>query len=72
MRILLIIIIAKNRTRREIRWPKRLIAEQLVSYEFLVAQHNVKGEELNTYFKAIYYVDSYKWSFAMNEKVESL
>ncbi|KAG8488139.1 hypothetical protein CXB51_018349 [Gossypium anomalum] len=64
--------IAKNRTRREIRPPKKYVEADLVAYALNVAEDINVNQESSNYSKAISYEDSEKWMFAMQEEMESL
>ncbi|KAG8483857.1 hypothetical protein CXB51_023418 [Gossypium anomalum] len=64
--------IAKDRTRREIKPPKKYAEADLVSYALNVAEDIDANQELSNYSEAISYEDSEKWMFAMQEEMESL
>ncbi|KAG8483097.1 hypothetical protein CXB51_022015 [Gossypium anomalum] len=64
--------IAKNRTRREIKPPKKYAEADLVAYALNVAEAIDANQELSNYSKAISCEDSEKWMFAMQEEMESL
>ncbi|KAG8478350.1 hypothetical protein CXB51_028073 [Gossypium anomalum] len=64
--------IAKNRTRREIKPPKKYAEADLVTYALNVAEDIVTNQEPSNYSEAISCEDSEKWMFAMQEEMESL
>ncbi|KAG8486697.1 hypothetical protein CXB51_020179 [Gossypium anomalum] len=64
--------IAKNRTRREIKPPKKYAKADLVAYALNVAEDIDANQEPSNYSKAISYEDTKKWMFAMQEEMESL
>ncbi|KAG8499112.1 hypothetical protein CXB51_005523 [Gossypium anomalum] len=64
--------IAKNRTRREIKPPKKYAEADLVAYALNVAEDIDANQEPSNYSKAISCEDSEKWMFAMQEEMESL
>ncbi|KAG8486072.1 hypothetical protein CXB51_019444 [Gossypium anomalum] len=64
--------IAKNRTRREIKPPKKYVEADLVAYTLNVAKDIDANQEPSNYFEAVSYEDSEKWMFAMQEEMESL
>ncbi|KAG8481222.1 hypothetical protein CXB51_025972 [Gossypium anomalum] len=64
--------IAKNRTRREIKPPKKYAEADLVAYALNVAEDIDAHQEPFNYFEAISCEDSEKWMFAMQEEMESL
>ncbi|KAG8478601.1 hypothetical protein CXB51_028410 [Gossypium anomalum] len=64
--------IAKNRTRREIKPPKKYAEADLVAYALNVAEDIDTNQKPSNYSKAVSYEDSEKWMFAMQEEMESL
>ncbi|KAG8501173.1 hypothetical protein CXB51_003270 [Gossypium anomalum] len=64
--------IAKNRTKREIKPPKKYAEADLVAYALNVAEDIDANQEPSNYFEAISCEDSEKWMFAMQEEMESL
>ncbi|KAG8473168.1 hypothetical protein CXB51_035114 [Gossypium anomalum] len=64
--------IAKNRTRREIKPPKKYAEADLVAYVLNVAEDIDANQEPSNYSEAISCEDSEKWMFAMQEEMESL
>ncbi|KAG8497502.1 hypothetical protein CXB51_008962 [Gossypium anomalum] len=64
--------IAKNRTRREIKPPKKYAEADLVAYALNVVEDIDANQEPSNYSKPISYEDSEKWMFAMQEEMESL
>ncbi|KAG8491187.1 hypothetical protein CXB51_014418 [Gossypium anomalum] len=64
--------IAKNRTRREIKPPKKYAEADLVAYALNVAEDIDANQEPSNYSEAIGSEDSEKWMFAMQEEMESL
>ncbi|KAG8498213.1 hypothetical protein CXB51_006868 [Gossypium anomalum] len=64
--------IAKNRTRREIKPPKKYAEADLVAYALNVAEDIDANREPSNYSEAINCEDSKKWMFAMQEEMESL
>ncbi|KAG8503839.1 hypothetical protein CXB51_001965 [Gossypium anomalum] len=64
--------IAKNRTRREIKPPKKYADIDLVAYALNVAEDIDANQEPSNYFEAISCEDSKKWMFAMQEEMKSL
>ncbi|KAG8474542.1 hypothetical protein CXB51_031315 [Gossypium anomalum] len=64
--------IAKNRTRREIKPPKKYVEANLIAYVLNVAEDIDANRELSNYSEAISCEDSEKWMFAMQEEMESL
>ncbi|KAG8474425.1 hypothetical protein CXB51_033824 [Gossypium anomalum] len=64
--------IAKNKTRREIRPPKKYAKIDLVSYALNVTEDIDANQEPSNYSEAISCEDSEKWMFAMQEEMESL
>ncbi|KAG8490975.1 hypothetical protein CXB51_014094 [Gossypium anomalum] len=64
--------IAKNRTRREIKPPKKYAEADLVAYALNVAEDIDTNQEPSNYSKAVSCEDSKKWMFAMQEEMESL
>ncbi|KAG8499930.1 hypothetical protein CXB51_006489 [Gossypium anomalum] len=64
--------IAKNRTRREIKPPKKYAEADLVAYALNVAEDIDANQEPFNYSEAISCEDSEKWMFAMQKEMESL
>ncbi|KAG8492966.1 hypothetical protein CXB51_010297 [Gossypium anomalum] len=64
--------IAKNKTRREIKPPKKYAEADLVAYALNVDEDIDANQEPSNYSKAISCEDSEKWMFAMQEEMESL
>ncbi|KAG8501427.1 hypothetical protein CXB51_003754 [Gossypium anomalum] len=64
--------IAKNKTRREIKPPKKYAEADLVAYALNVAEDVDANQEPSNYSEAISCEDSEKWMFAMQEEMESL
>ncbi|KAG8475586.1 hypothetical protein CXB51_032459 [Gossypium anomalum] len=64
--------IAKNRTRREIKPPKKYAEADLVAYALNVAEDIDANQEPSNYSEAISCEDLEKWMFAMQEEMESL
>ncbi|KAG8472381.1 hypothetical protein CXB51_035329 [Gossypium anomalum] len=64
--------IAKNRTKREIKPPKKYAEADLVAYALNVAEDIDANQEPSNYSEAISCEDSEKWMFAMQEEMESL
>ncbi|KAG8474867.1 hypothetical protein CXB51_031602 [Gossypium anomalum] len=64
--------IAKNKTRREIKPPKKYAEADLVAYALNVAKNIDANQEPSNYSEAISCEDSEKWMFAMQEEMESL
>ncbi|KAG8499626.1 hypothetical protein CXB51_006086 [Gossypium anomalum] len=64
--------IAKNRTKREIKPPKKYAEADLVAYALNVAEDVDANQEPSNYSEAISCEDSEKWMFAMQEEMESL
>ncbi|KAG8486720.1 hypothetical protein CXB51_020276 [Gossypium anomalum] len=64
--------IAKNRTKREIKPPKKYAEVDLVAYALNVAEDIDANREPSNYSEAISCEDSEKWMFAMQEEMESL
>ncbi|KAG8479428.1 hypothetical protein CXB51_029898 [Gossypium anomalum] len=64
--------IAKNRTRREIKPPKKYAKSDLVTYALNVAEDIDVNQEPSNYSEAVSCEDSEKWMFAMQEEMESL
>ncbi|KAG8472010.1 hypothetical protein CXB51_036502 [Gossypium anomalum] len=64
--------IAKNRTRREIKPPRKYAEADLVAYALNVAKDIDANQEPSNYSEAISCEDSKKWMFAMQEEMESL
>ncbi|KAG8481718.1 hypothetical protein CXB51_026624 [Gossypium anomalum] len=60
--------IAKNRTRREIKPPKKYVEADLAAYALNVAE----DKEPSNYSEAISCEDLKKWMFVMQEEIESL
>ena len=57
--------IAKNRTRREIKPPKKYDDVDLVAYALNVAEDIDVNQEPSNYSEAVSCEDSEKWMFAM-------
>ena len=65
--------VARDRVRREVKRPARLIDEQgITAYALLAAQEVNNVDEPSTYKEAITGIDSEKWLVAMEEEIESL
>ncbi|KAG8472343.1 hypothetical protein CXB51_034269 [Gossypium anomalum] len=64
--------IAKNRTRREIKPPKKYAEADLVTYALNVAEDIDANQEPSNYSEAVSCENSEKWMFAMQEEMESL
>ncbi|KAG8482499.1 hypothetical protein CXB51_024054 [Gossypium anomalum] len=64
--------IAKNRTRREIKPPKKYAEADLVAYALNVAEDIDANQEPSNYSEVVSCEDSEKWMFAMQEEMESL
>ncbi|KAG8481484.1 hypothetical protein CXB51_026330 [Gossypium anomalum] len=64
--------IVKNRTKREIKPPKKYAEVDLVAYALNVAEDIDANQEPSNYSEAISCEDSEKWMFAMQEEMESL
>ncbi|KAG8472856.1 hypothetical protein CXB51_034830 [Gossypium anomalum] len=64
--------IAKNRTRREIKPPKKYAEADLVAYALNVAEDIDANQKPYNYSETISCEDSKKWMFAMQEEMESL
>ncbi|KAG8474438.1 hypothetical protein CXB51_034087 [Gossypium anomalum] len=64
--------IAKNRTRRQIKPPKKYVEADLAAYVLNVAKYIDANQEPSNYFEAVSCEDSEKWMFAMQEEMESL
>ncbi|KAG8488507.1 hypothetical protein CXB51_016436 [Gossypium anomalum] len=64
--------IAKNRTRREIKPPKKYAEADLVAYALNVAEDIDANQEPSNYSKAVSCEDSEKLMFTMQEEMESL
>ncbi|KAG8499388.1 hypothetical protein CXB51_005980 [Gossypium anomalum] len=64
--------IAKNRTRKEIKPPKKYAEADLVTYALNVAEDIDVNQEPSNYSEAVSCEDSEKWIFAMEEEMESL
>ncbi|KAG8487924.1 hypothetical protein CXB51_018372 [Gossypium anomalum] len=61
-----------QKTRREIKPPKKYAKADLVSYALNVAENIDANQEPSNYSEAISCEDSEKWMFAMQEEMESL
>ncbi|KAG8489132.1 hypothetical protein CXB51_017197 [Gossypium anomalum] len=61
--------IAKNRTRREIKPPKKYAEADLVAYALKVAENIDANQEPSNYSEAISCEDLEKWMFAMQEEI---
>ncbi|KAG8498730.1 hypothetical protein CXB51_005092 [Gossypium anomalum] len=66
------ILYRQNRTRREIKPPKKYAEADLVTYALNVAEDIDANQEPSNYSEAISYEDSEKWMFAMQGKMKSL
>ncbi|KAG8500580.1 hypothetical protein CXB51_002706 [Gossypium anomalum] len=64
--------IAKNRTKREIKPPKKYAEADLVAYTLNVAEDIDANQEPSNYSEAVSCEDSEKWMFTMQEEMESL
>ncbi|KAG8501467.1 hypothetical protein CXB51_003773 [Gossypium anomalum] len=64
--------IAKNRTRREIKPPKKYAEADLVADTLNVAEDIDANQEPSNYSEAVSCEDLEKWMFAMQEEMESL
>ncbi|KAG8502990.1 hypothetical protein CXB51_000989 [Gossypium anomalum] len=64
--------ISKNRTRREIKPPKKYAEADLVAYALNVAEDIDVNQEPSNYSEAVSCEESEKWMFAMQEELESL
>ncbi|KAG8482631.1 hypothetical protein CXB51_024131 [Gossypium anomalum] len=64
--------IAKNRTRREIKHPKKYAEVDLVAYALNMAEDINENQEPSNYSEVVSYEDSEKWMFAMQEEMKSL
>ncbi|KAG8471889.1 hypothetical protein CXB51_036391 [Gossypium anomalum] len=64
--------IAKNKTKREIKPPKKYAEANLVVYALNVAEDIDANQEPSNYSEAVSCEDSEKWMFAMQEEMESL
>ncbi|KAG8488863.1 hypothetical protein CXB51_016741 [Gossypium anomalum] len=64
--------ITKNRTKREIKPPKKYAEADLVAFALNVAEDIDANQEPSNYSEAISCEDSEKWMFAMQEEMESL
>ncbi|KAG8492178.1 hypothetical protein CXB51_009620 [Gossypium anomalum] len=64
--------IAKNRTRREIKPPKKYAEADLVAYALNVAEDIDANQEPSNYSEAVSCEYSEKWMFAIQEEIESL
>ncbi|KAG8478472.1 hypothetical protein CXB51_028273 [Gossypium anomalum] len=64
--------IAKNKTRREIKPPKKYVEADLVTYALNVIEDINANQEPSNYSEAVGCEDSEKWMFTMQEKMESL
>ncbi|KAG8474393.1 hypothetical protein CXB51_033749 [Gossypium anomalum] len=65
-------LLPKNRTRREIKPPKKYAEANLVAYALNVAEDIDTNQEPSNYSEAISCEDSEKWMFAVQEEMESL
>ena len=63
--------IAKNRTKREIKPPKKYAEADLVAYALNVAEDIDANQEPSNYSEAVSCKDSEKWMFAMQEEMKS-
>ncbi|KAG8473450.1 hypothetical protein CXB51_035780 [Gossypium anomalum] len=63
---------SRNRTKREIKPPKKYAEADLVAYALNVAEDIDANQEPSNYSEAISCEDSEKWMFAMQEEMESL
>ncbi|KAG8478904.1 hypothetical protein CXB51_028750 [Gossypium anomalum] len=63
--------IAKNRTRREVKPPKKYAEADLVAYALNVVEDIDANQEPSNYSEAISCEDSEKWMFAMQEEMKS-
>ncbi|KAG8496844.1 hypothetical protein CXB51_008135 [Gossypium anomalum] len=61
-----------DRTRREIKPPKNYVEADLVAYALNVAEDIDANQESSNYSEAVSCEDSEKWTFAMQEEMESL
>ncbi|KAG8497256.1 hypothetical protein CXB51_008476 [Gossypium anomalum] len=64
--------IAKNRTRTEIKPPKKYVEANLVAYALNMAEDIDVNQDPFNYSEAVSCKDSEKWMFAMQEEIESL
>ncbi|KAG8499473.1 hypothetical protein CXB51_005963 [Gossypium anomalum] len=64
--------IAKNKTRRETKPPKKYAEADLVAYALNVAKDINANQEPSNYSEAVSCEDSEKWMFAMQKEMESL
>ncbi|KAG8498899.1 hypothetical protein CXB51_005256 [Gossypium anomalum] len=64
--------IAKNKTRREIKPPKKYAEADLAAYALNVTEDIDTNQEPSNYSEAVSCEDSEKWMFAMQEEMESL
>ncbi|KAG8498762.1 hypothetical protein CXB51_005210 [Gossypium anomalum] len=64
--------ISKNKTRREIKPPKKYAEADLVAYALNVAEDIDANQEPSNYSEVISCEDSEKWMFAMQEEMKSL
>ncbi|KAG8503382.1 hypothetical protein CXB51_001329 [Gossypium anomalum] len=64
--------VAKTRTRREIKPPKKYPEAYLVAYALNVAEDIDANQEPSNYSEAVSCEDSEKWMFAIQEEMESL
>ncbi|KAG8491252.1 hypothetical protein CXB51_014428 [Gossypium anomalum] len=64
--------ITKNRTRREIKPPKKYVEVDLVAYALNVAEDIDANQKPSNYSEAISCEDSEKWMFAMQKEMKSL
>ncbi|KAG8481754.1 hypothetical protein CXB51_027217 [Gossypium anomalum] len=65
-------LIAKNRTRRKTKLPKKYAEADLVAYALNVAKDIDANREPSNYSEAVSCEDSKKWMFAIQEEIESL
>ncbi|KAG8483043.1 hypothetical protein CXB51_021981 [Gossypium anomalum] len=61
-----------QKTRREIKPPKKYVEADLVAYALNVAKDIDANQEPSNYSKAVSCEDSKKWMFAMQEEMKSL
>ena len=64
--------IAKNRTRTEIKPPKKYAEADLVAYALNVAEDIDANQEPSNYSEAVSCEDLEKWMFVMQEEMKSL
>ncbi|KAG8472415.1 hypothetical protein CXB51_035361 [Gossypium anomalum] len=64
--------IAKNRTRREIKPPKKYAEVDLIAYALNVTEDIDANREPSNYSEAISCEDSEKWMFSMQEEMKSI